>query len=180
MTDLLQRASQGDKEAESDLLSRVYAELHCIAARYFSHERQGHTLQPTALVHEVYIRLMADPGIEWKNRGHFFSIAARVMRRLLVDHARTKRAEKRGGGDGKVPLDEELHIAAAEYESFPELDAALDRLEALRPRWAKVVELRYFAGMTEVEIAAALDISEKTVKRDWQRARAWLYDELSR
>jgi RNA polymerase sigma factor (TIGR02999 family) len=181
MTELLQRASRGDKAAESDLLACVYQDLHAIAADYFRHERPDHTLQPTVLVHDAYLRLIKGSAIDWESRAHFFSLAARVMRRLLVDHARRKRAGKRGGGEVVlVMIDPDLGVPAEGSEQYPELDAALERLESFRPRWAKVVDLRYFAGMTEVEIAEVLGTSEKTIKRDWKRARAWLYDELNR
>jgi len=180
MTELLRRVAQGDKEAEADLLRQVYQELHRIAAAYFLRERADHTLQATALVHEAYLRLAGQTEIDWQNRSHFFSVAARVMRRILVDHARQRSAGKRGGGGPLIPLDDNLVVTDEQCERFPDLDAALDRLENMRPRWAKVVELRYFGGLTEEEIAETLGISARTVKREWQRARAWLHDELSR
>jgi RNA polymerase sigma-70 factor (ECF subfamily) len=180
LTELLHRTARGDKQAEADLFGQVYQELHRIAGAYFRHERPDHTLQATALVNLAYLRLTGETDVDWQNRTHFFAFAARLMRRILVDHARQRRSEKRGGGGPLLQLDENLLVSDQQCEQFPELDAALERLEAVRPRWARVVELRYFGGLTEEEIAQTLELNVRTVKRDWERARAWLHDELSR
>ncbi len=180
LTELLRRAARGDKEAECALVPRIYRELHRLAVGYLRHERPGHTLQATALVNEVYLRLAGHSNIDWKDRAHFFAIAAKNMRRILVDYARQRGADKRGGGDIALPLDEGLTISAEQSSLVTEIDAALERLEQLSPRQAKVVELRFFTGLKEEEIAEIVGISARTVKRDWTLARAWLYGELSR
>lgn len=180
VTDLLLRVSQGDKQAEDELLPKVYRELHSIALAYLRHERSGHTLQATALVNEAYLKLTAQTESGWKSRSHFFAIAARVMRRILVDYARHRGAAKRGNGGPMVPLDEGALVSATQSALITDMDEALQRLEQLSPRQARVVELRFFTGLSEEEIAEALGISARTVKRDWTLARAWLYGELSR
>jgi RNA polymerase sigma-70 factor (ECF subfamily) len=157
----------------------VYNELRRVARRYLRSERPDHTLQPTALVHEAYIRLLGQREIMWQNRAHFFGVAAQLMRRILVDHARAHQAEKRGGHKQKVPLDEALEYTADKSAELVALDEALDRLAARDPRQARVVELRFFAGLTEQETAELLGISVRTVKRDWDVARAWLYKEIN-
>jgi RNA polymerase sigma-70 factor (ECF subfamily) len=178
MTELLLRVSRGDKTAEADLLPRVYRELHGIARRYLAGERREHTLQATALVNEAYLRLFAEQDIEWKSRAHFFGLAAQTMRRILVDHARQRKAKKRGGGV-HISLDEELTISDDQCDLITDLDEALLRLGEFAPRAARIVELRFFSGLGEKEIADILELSVRTVKRDWKMARAWLYDELS-
>jgi RNA polymerase sigma-70 factor (ECF subfamily) len=180
LTELLRRTAQGDKEAEQELLPRVYRELHRLAAGYLRRERPDHTLQATALVNEAYLRLAGHQDIDWKGRAHFFAIAAKTMRRILVDYARQRGADKRGAGGIALPLDEGLTISADQSSMVTEIDAALERLEKLSPRQAKVVELRFFTGLSEEEIGEVLGISARTVKRDWTVARAWLYGELSR
>jgi RNA polymerase sigma-70 factor, ECF subfamily len=178
MTELLQRLSRGDKQAEADLLPRVYRELHRLARSCLKGERPEHTLQATALVHEAYLKLIPDQQIDWKSRGHFFGLAAQCMRRILVDYARKRAAGKRGGA--RVELDEALVISPEQCTLIGELHDALDWLAEFAPRAAKVVELRYFSGLTEQDIADLLDVSVKTIKRDWKMARDLLYDELSR
>ena len=156
----------------------LYTELRRLARRYLGRERPGHTLQATALVHEVYLRLVPQAEATWEDRGKFVGIAATVMRRILVEHARGRRRLKRGGAAERLPLEEEVAAVDADGDRWEDLDRALDRLAALDPRQAKVVELRYFGGMTVEETAQVLDVSEKTIKRDWSMARAWLRREL--
>lgn len=180
VTELLQRFAHGDKQAEADLLLRVYRELRGIAKRHLSSERYGHTLQPTALVHEAYLRLIGKTDVEWQNRSHFFAIASQTMRRILVDYARERNAAKRGGSARILNIDDALSISPEHCDLVEELDAALGDLEKVSPRQARVVELRFFGGLTEEEIAAVLEISTRTVKRDWRIARAWLYEKLSK
>jgi RNA polymerase sigma factor (TIGR02999 family) len=168
----------GDAAAEAELIECVYAELERLAAGFMRREREGHTLQPTALVHEAFMRLTATANINFTDRNHFFAVAAQVMRRLLVDHARKHLSLKHGGG-AAVPLDEHFMVTNPPSMMLQELDRALDRLASSEPRQAKVVEMRYFGGMSEDEIAAHLKISVRTVKRDWSLARATLYGELA-
>lgn len=180
VTELLIRWGSGDKAVLDRLLPLVYAELHRMAARYLRRERVDHTLQPTALINEAYLRLVDSSVVTWENRVHFFGIAARVMRRILVDHARQHQAGKRGGAVEKVPID-----AANEPGSRQEdvdvvaLDAALTRLAEVDPEQSKLVELRYFAGLTIEEAAAAMSMSLATAKRRWTVAKAWLRREIS-
>jgi RNA polymerase sigma factor (TIGR02999 family) len=180
MTELLQRLSRGDKQAEEDLIPRVYRELRRIAAAHLRSERPDHTLQATALVHEAYIRLTSQEQLDWKSRTHFFAVAAQVMRRILVDHARKRNAGKRGNGAVVLQLDENLTLADDQCDLVTGIDSALERLARLNPRQAKVVELRFFSGLSEEEIGQVLGVSSRTVKRDWTVARAWLYGELGR
>ena len=176
---LLDRISHGNKEAEATLIPLVYGELRRIAARLMRGEGCNHTLQTTALVHEAYLRLVRPQGTAWKDRTHFFAVAATVMRRILVDHARARKAGKRGG-NAPPPLDFiEPVVNLEEPERILAIDAALTRLAELDARQSRIVELRFFAGMTVEETAAALQISGRTVKREWQLARAWLYGELT-
>jgi RNA polymerase sigma factor (TIGR02999 family) len=178
VTELLNRFARGDKEAEQDLLPRIYGELRRIAAKQMRGERPDHTLQATALVHEAYCRLVEESRAEWENRAHFFAIAATVMRRILVDYARQRGASKRGAGR-VVPPGEGLAVSADQCGLIAELDEALRTLEIRNARQAKVVELRYFAGLTEEEIAGLLGVTPRTVRRDWTVARAWLYGQLA-
>jgi RNA polymerase sigma factor (TIGR02999 family) len=178
VTQLLQKASLGDKQAEADLLARVYRELHSIAIGHLRRERPGHTLQATALVHEAYLRLTLKADSDWKSRAQFFGFAAQTMRSILVDYARRKGAAKRGGNSVHASIEEGAIVSSAHSELIEEMDEALKRLELLSPRQARVVELRFFTGLTEAEIAEVLDVSERTVKRDWRLARAWLHGEL--
>jgi RNA polymerase sigma-70 factor, ECF subfamily len=160
------------------LFPLLYTELRRLARRYLGRERPGHTLQATALVHEVYLRLVPHTDATWEDRGKFVGIAAHVMRRILVEHARSRRRLKRGGDAERLPLEQDVAAVDADAERWEDLDRALDRLATLDPRQAKVVELRYFGGMTVEEAARMLGVSEKTVKRDWSVARAWLRREL--
>lgn len=159
----------------------VYRELHRLASRYLSHERRSHTLQPTALVHEAYLKLAGTQDIDWQGRSHFYAIAARVMRRILVDHAREGKSQKRNGGQTLALLDGMDKPAPEPVDATDTLalDLALNRLEALDTQQAQVVELRFFGGLTIDETAVVLRISPGTVKRDWVVARAWLYRELA-
>jgi RNA polymerase sigma factor (TIGR02999 family) len=178
VTRLLVRLRAGDRSALDALLPLVYAELRKVAAGYLRNERAGHTLQPTALVHEAYLHLAGLHSIDWQNRAHFVGVAARLMRRVLVDHARARRAAKREGVLERVTLDEALAAGEADVDLIA-LDEALDRLESFDPRLCRVVELRYFGGLTNQEISEALGISTATVDRDRVAATAWLRKELS-
>jgi RNA polymerase sigma factor (TIGR02999 family) len=160
------------------LIPLVYQELRRLAAYHMQQERSGHTLQATALVHEVYLRLAGSEKLDLRNRAHFFAVAAQVMRNLLVDHARARNCAKRGGG-ATLPLDEALTLAAADSEELLAIHDALDELARMDPRQSRIVELKYFGGMSIEEIAAVLDLSERTVKREWQMAKAWLYERVS-
>ena len=182
VTRLLRSASQGDEAAAASLFSLVYDELRKLAGSALRSERADHTLQPTALVHEAYLRLAEQPADRWNDRGHFFAVAARAMRRILVDHARSRNAHKRGSGVQILALDG-IEVAAGAPE--PELDlvlldTALEKLARLDPRQARIVELRFFGGLSVEETAVIVDASPRTVKRDWQAARAWLRREISR
>ena len=178
ITHLLKEWSDGDQEALEELTPLVYEELRQQAARYLRKERPGHSLQATALIHEAFLRLIDVKDVEWQNRAHFFAIAANLMRRILVDHARKRDAEKRGGDQVRLTLDESLALAQETDVDLLAIDEALDRLAALDPQQARVVELRFFSGLTVEETATALGISAKTVKRDWSVARAWLRREI--
>ena len=182
ITRLLHEWRGGNTEALQRLIPLVYRELHTLAARYLSHERRDHTLQTTALVNEAYLKLAGQRDVDWQNRAHFFGIAAQLMRRILVDHARRDRRVKRGGGAAHIPLDDmDPPSAAAPVDAADAyaLDRALSRLEAFDPQQGRVVELRYFGGMTIDETAEVLSLSPATVKREWSVARAWLYRELA-
>lgn len=178
ITTLLQKAGDGDKDAADRLLPLIYGELRRLAASFMSRERKNHTLRATALVHEAYLRLFSSCDIGWQNRAHFFAVAARLMRRLLVDHARANSSQKRAGGI-RVELENVDGISSALDENLLALDIVLSRLEQLDSRAAKVVELRFFGGLTEEETAKALGIGLSTMKRDWDFARTWLLSQLS-
>jgi RNA polymerase sigma factor (TIGR02999 family) len=178
VTALLGDWSRGSPGALGELLPLVYAELRRIAARQLRRERAGHTLQPTALVHEAYLRLIEQRHVDWQNRAHFFGVAAHLMRRLLVDHARRHGASKRGDGVPGVPLDEARDLATPGQLPILALDAALNRLDAFDADLARIVELRAFAGLTVEEAARVLNVSPSTAKRDWRTAKAWLQREL--
>jgi len=178
LTELLVAWSDGDQKALDELFPLVYGELRQLARRYMRRERQGHTLRTTALVNDAYLRLVDQREVRWQNRAHFFAIAAQMMRRILVDHARSKHYEKRGGGAVHVPLEEAAVLAEGKASEILALDEALQALSDLDPRRARVVELRYFGGLSNEEIAEVLKISPNTVTRDWNMARAWLYQEL--
>ncbi|NBC15797.1 MAG: sigma-70 family RNA polymerase sigma factor [Bacteroidetes bacterium] len=179
VTQLLLEWSDGDAEALDDLMPLVYDELRRLARRHLRGERSGHTLNATALVHEAYFNLVDQERVVWQNRAHFFGIASQAMRRILLMHARRRNAQKRGGGQPDLPLDDVIVVAEAHVQDLLALDAALERLAAMDARMARVVECRYFGGLTIAETAAVLDVSPATVKRDWRTARAWLHRELS-
>jgi RNA polymerase sigma factor (TIGR02999 family) len=178
ITHLLKEWSAGDPQALDRLTPLVYEELRHQAARYLRRERRNHTLQTTALIHEAYLRLIDAKDVHWQSRAHFFAIAANLMRRILVDHARRRDADKRGGSHVRVQLDEALAVADEADVDLLAIDEALDRLAVIDPQQARVVELRFFSGLSVEETAAALGVSPKTVKRDWSVARAWLRREI--
>jgi RNA polymerase sigma-70 factor (ECF subfamily) len=180
VTQLLIELRAGNRDAEEKLISLVYAELRRLAAHYLRGERGDHTLQPTALVHEAYIRMTKLNNLDWRGRSHFFATAAIVMRRILVDHARTRQANKRGAFRDAISLDDALVVSHARSPQLIALDEALDRLAKLDARKSRIVELRYFGGLSEEEIGAVLEISERTVKREWRTAKAWLHNEINR
>jgi len=171
---LRQWSDSGEREALDNLMPIIYDELRRQAAHYLKHEREGHTLQTTALVHEAYVRLIDQNGVRWQNRAHFFAISAELMRRILVDHARKRNAAKRGGDAVRVTLDEVVQGAGQQNLDLIAVDKALTRLAALDAQQARVVELRFFGGLTVEETAEVLGVSERTVKRDWSVAKAWI------
>lgn len=177
ITILLRRVSEGDPLAESALIGYVYPDLRRLAANYLRKERRDHTLQPTALVHEAFLKLAGDSGA-LQDRGHFFRLASKIMRQILVDHARKRRTSRRGGDRVKVPLNEAIHLLPEESDLVIDLDDALDRLQKFDERQAQVVEMRFFGGLSEEDIASSLGISSRTVKREWAMAKAWLHGEL--
>ena len=174
VTDLLLRWSAGDTEALEHLTPVIYDDLRKMARTFLSQERPDHTLSATALVHEVYLKLVDQRRVRWENRAHFFGAAGHIMRRVLVDHARAKVSKKRGGSATKIAMNEEIALVDALSEEMLDLDAALDALATVDGRKAHVVEMKFFAGMTSQETAAALGVSDATVERDWTMARAWL------
>ncbi len=179
ITKYLQDWRNGNASAIEEILPLVYNELRLIAKRYRSKENSDHTLQTTEIINEAYLKLVDQSETDWQNRSHFFAVASRVMRNLLVDHARTKNYQKRGSGAEKVDLEDIALIANERDESIIELHEALERLEKLDERKAKIVELRYFGGLSAEETGEVLSISEITVKREWLKAKAWLYNELA-
>ncbi len=179
VTRLLDDWSRGNRAALDALMPLVHAELHAVARRYLGRERAGHTLQPSALVNEVYLRLVGERDMKWKNRAHFVGVAAQLMRFILVDHARRKRYPKRGGGAVRVALDENLVVAPERSDELMALDEALTKLAAFDERKSRIAELRYFGGLSVEETAEALSVSVATVMRDWRLTRAWLQRELS-
>ena len=176
---LLRAWSEGDEAAREQLLPLVYDELRRRAARYLRRERPGHTLQPTALVHEAYLRLIKQRGVSWQNRAQFFALASQMMRRILVDHARARRAAKRPARALQVTLADAALPTARRSLDLVALDGALDELAAADPRPARIVELRFFGGLTREEIADGLGVSVPTVTRDWRFAKAWLYQRVT-
>ena len=178
VTRLLKAINDGDSAAAEDLLPLVYAELHRIANAYMRRERTGHTLQPTALINEAYLRLVGED-IEWTNRAHFIGLTAHVMRRVLVDYARQHNAERRAGGLRRVEMEDNLAISPERLDEVLFLDEVMAKLEAKNPRQARVVELRYFGGLSVEQIAEILDVSPRSVKRDWALARIFLFGELN-
>jgi len=179
ITELLVGYGRGDKEALDQLMPVVYDELRRQAARYLRREQAGNTLQTTALIHEAYVRLVDQRNVQWQNRAHFFGIAAQMMRRILVDHARAKKRVKRGGSDVRVSLGDETVAVKGQDLDLIALDEALERLAQIDEQQSRVVELRFFSGLTVEETAEVMGISKATVKRDWSMAKAWLHREIS-
>jgi RNA polymerase sigma factor (TIGR02999 family) len=179
LTALLQAWSEGDKKALEQLAPHVHHELHRLAARYMAGERPNHLLQTTALINEAYIRLIGWKNVRWQNRAHFFGVSARLMRRILVDAARARRGPKRRGDFSDTSLDEACVFRPEKSPDLLALDEALTRLSELDSRKSQIVELRFFGGLNEVEIALVLGVSERTVRNDWKLAKAWLYREVS-
>ncbi len=177
VTQLLKAMHKGDPKAAEMLLPLLYAELHRLAKAYMRRERPEHTLQPTALINEAYLRLIEDQ-VDWNSRSHFIGIAAQVMRRVLVDHARAHKADRRAGKLKRVELQDDLAFSAEQLDEVTALDEALVRLSTVNQRQARVVELRYFGGLSFEEIASLTEMSPRSVKRDWSLARMWLYREL--
>jgi RNA polymerase sigma factor (TIGR02999 family) len=180
ITSLLAELRKGNKEAEQQLIPLIYQELHRLARHYMRGEREGHTLQTSALLNEAYMRLAGVHNVDWKSRAHFYGTAAHVMRRILVDHARTRDAQKRGGSAERVSLENAFVYTDAQSWQVVAVHEALNKLEKWDERQCKIVELRFFAGLNVEETAEALALSPTTVKREFQMAKAWLYGELSR
>ncbi|HTP70029.1 MAG TPA: sigma-70 family RNA polymerase sigma factor [Dongiaceae bacterium] len=178
VTLLLRQVSTGNQEAVSKLIPLVYRELHRVAENHLRLERPDHTLQPTALVHEAFLKLVAQKDADWQGRAHFFAVASQLMRRILVDYARGRLSAKRGGRQVRLPLDKVFVLAPGHCDELLALDESLERLEKLDARQSRVVELRFFGGLTVEEAAKVLDVSPKTVKREWSMAKAWLYGEM--
>lgn len=179
VTALLERLRDGDSGAERALIDCLYADLHRLAANYMRHERPWHTIQPTALVNEAYVKLIDKGSRNWRNRGHFMAAAAVAMRRILIDYARSRLAERRGGGSPMAPLDEDAAVTMQRPEELIALDRALEKLAAFDPELARLVEWRFFGGLTDDEAAQLLGVSPRTIKRRWGAAKAWLYGELN-
>jgi len=179
VTRLLDDWSRGNRGALDALIPLVHAELHAVARRYFGREGPGHTLQPSALVNEVYLRFVGEREMKWKNRAHFVAVTAQLMRFILVDHSRRKQYSKRGGGRVRITLNENLVIAPERSDELIALDEALTKLAALDERKSRIAELRYFGGLSVEETAEALSVSVATVMRDWRLTKAWLQRELS-
>ena len=177
LTALLAAWTEGDESARGRLIDAVYAELRALARGYLRHERPDHSLPPTALVHEAFLKLVDQRHVSWQNRAHFFAIAARLMRRILVDHARTRDAAKRDGGQ-RVPLAENIATIDPMTVDLLDLDTALEKLAVVDPRHSDLVELRFFGGLTVDEAAAVVGVAPATADRDWALARAWLFREL--
>jgi RNA polymerase sigma-70 factor, ECF subfamily len=180
LTQLLLAWGDGDREALDELTPLVYRELKKLAKSHLRRERDGHTLQPTALAHEAFIKLIDQRNVRWRNRAHFFGIAAQAMRRILVDHARARLAGKRGSGGAAVSLDEAIDVSDSRADQLLALDEALKRLAQFDPNKGRVIELRYFGGLTLEETAEVLGVSRATVIREWRMAKAWLYGELKK
>jgi len=180
ITRLLGAFRKGEPEAEARLMELTYRELRKIAAGHMRRERSAHSLQTTDLVHEAYLKLVGQAATPWRDRAHFFQVAAHVMRQVLIDRARKRHAGKRGGGVPEISLDRALDMAEAESGSLLALEEALSRLQNVDGRQCQVVEMRFFAGMSEDEIAEVLGVSARTINREWRMARAWLYKEVYR
>ena len=178
VTQLLIQLTEGNRTVLDELLPLIYSELRSLAANYLRRERSGHTLQPTALVHKAYMRMVDQTRVQWQNRAHFFGVAAQMMRRILVDHARANAAEKRGGDAQKFSLDENIDVSGERAAELVSLDEALRRLAEIDPQKSRVVELRFFGGLSVEETAEVLGVSAPTVKRHWRMAKAWLYGQM--
>jgi RNA polymerase sigma-70 factor, ECF subfamily len=179
ITQLLHQVESGDRSAVDRLFAAVYQELRNLAGQFFRREPEGNTLQPTALVHEAYVKLVGQTGVEWQNRTHFFAVAAQAMRRILVDHARKRAAAKRGGKQKRVLLDDDLLPSIEPNDDLLAVDDALSKLAKLDSRQAQMVELRFFAGLSVAEAAEVLGMSKRSAEREWTMVRAWLRRELS-
>lgn len=181
VTKLLIKLTDGNEAVLEDLLPLIYDELRQLASRYLRRERRDHTLQPTALVHEAYMKLVDQTQVRWQNRAHFFGVAAQIMRRILVDHARRHTAEKRGGAAEVLPLEEEILVVASDEKGVEllALDEALENLAKIDPQKSKIVELRYFGGLSVEETAEVMGVSAITIKRQWRMAKAWLYGQIT-
>jgi RNA polymerase sigma factor (TIGR02999 family) len=179
VTQILQNWSGGDSEAPARLMPFVYDEMRRLARVFLAKERGNHTLQPTALVHEAYVRLIDQTRVNWQNRAHFYGIAASMMRRVLIDHARSHATDKRGGATIRLSIDDVQVPVEERAAALLDLDEALERLKEMDERKCKIVEMRFFGGLSDEEIAEVLDVSTRTVLRDWKTARLWLYRELT-
>ena len=179
VTQLLEKLEPGARHAEEQLFADVYTELRAIASRYLHRERKSHTLQPTALVHEVYLKLVGQTQVDWQGRAHFLAIAAQAMRQILVDHARRHRAAKRGGNRHRIALDDNLVIESNRDVDLLAIEDALTKLTKLDPRQAQMIELRFFGGLGIAEVAKVMGISKRSAEREWTMVRAWLRRELS-
>jgi len=181
VSSLLMAMKNGDPSAQARLFALVYKELRRLAGSILRSERPEHSLNPTALVHEAYLRMVKKTmEVDWNNRAHFYAIAGRVMRQILVDHARTRQAQRRGGKNPPVPFEEWFAVKEQRAEHILALDEALERLAKIDHRQSRIVELRFFSGLSEAEIASVMAVSTRTVKRDWNFAKAWLYNEMSK
>jgi len=181
ITQMLIELTDGNTEVVNQILPRIYDELRKLASSYLRRERADHTLQPTALVHEAYMKLIDQKKVHWQNRAHFFGIAAQVMRRILLDHARKHNADKRGGEAEKLPIEEEILVVSHEKSAeLIALDDALETLAKMDPQKAKIVELRYFGGLSIEETAEVMGVSVPTINRQWRMAKAWLYGQIVR
>jgi RNA polymerase sigma factor (TIGR02999 family) len=180
VTQLLEKFEPGDRHAGEQLFADVYAELRKLAAQYLRRERKSHTLQPTALVHEAYLKLVGQTRVDWRGRAHFLAFAAQAMRQILVDHARRHRAAKRGGNRHRIALDDNLVIESDRSADVLAIEDALTKLAKLDPRQAQMVELRFFGGLSIAEVAKVMGTSKRSVEREWTMVRAWLRRELSR
>jgi len=178
-TQLVTQLEQGDPSAAAELVPLVYSELRSLAAAILRQENRGHTLDPTALVHEAFLKLVDQTRVQWKGRAHFFAVCAQAMRRILVDHARGKHRQKRGGGRVRLTLKPDLALSPSRDEDVLALDEALEKLTRLDPRQARIVELRFFGGLNVSEVADVLGVSKRTVESDWTMVRAWLRRELA-
>ena len=178
-TDLINDSLSGDRVAADDLIQEVYQKLHSLAEQLLRHESPAHTLQPTALVNEAYMRMVDQKHVDWKGTTHFYAVSARMMRRILVDHARGKKRIKRGGGMDRIQLTDDMVVSNRHEEDVIAVDDAINKLAKLQPRQAEIVELRFFGGLSVAQVAETLGVSKRTVEADWTMLRAWLRRELS-